>query len=206
MKIEKNLKKVERILRRGGVGIFPTDTLYGLIGSAFSKKAVRRIYQLRKRNFKKPLIILISKRKDLGLFGVHPDKQTRTVLDALWPGKVSVILPCNVKRFFYLHRATNTLAFRLPRKKALLKLMNKIGPIVAPSANPQGKAPAVTAQKAFGYFGDRVDFYLNGGTLKSKPSTLVAVRNGRVTVKRKGALKFPKRSNVSTFQYKRFPA
>ncbi len=52
--------EIEKILKSGGIGVIPTDTIYGLVGSALNKKAVRRIYQLRQRNPKKPLIILIG--------------------------------------------------------------------------------------------------------------------------------------------------
>ena len=84
----------ERIIKNNGVGVLPTDTLYGVVGSAFSKKAVARIYKLRKRNLKKPLIILIHSLADLSLFGVLPGVKDKKILRAFWPGKISVIIPC----------------------------------------------------------------------------------------------------------------
>jgi L-threonylcarbamoyladenylate synthase len=174
------------ILRTGGVGILPTDTLYGLIGSAFSKKAVARIYRLKKRNLKKPLIVLIGSFRDLARFGVKPDKKIFVILRCVWPGKISVILPCRNKKFRYLHRGTNTVAFRLPAKKSLRAFLKKTGPLVAPSANPEGLPPARTIREAKKYFGDTVDFYVDGGTLRSLPSTLIRIKNGSIVVKRRG--------------------
>lgn len=183
------MKKVVEKLKSGGVGILPTDTIYGIVGQALSKKAVLRIYKLRKRNPKKPMIILIGSFRDLDLFKVKIDKRVGKVLSKLWPGKVSVILPCSRKEFFYLHRGTKTLAFRLPKPQWLKNLLKKTGPLVAPSANIEGLKPAKTVKEAKKYFGNKVDFYLSRGKLSSKHSTLVSLRNGRIELLRKGAVK-----------------
>ena len=110
-------EKPENVLTAGGIGIMPTDTLYGLVGSAFSKKAVARIFKIKKRNPKKPLIVLIGSTADLRRFCIRIDKKTGNILSRFWPGNVSVILSCPHRRFAYLHRGTKTLAFRLPGKK-----------------------------------------------------------------------------------------
>ena len=168
----------QRILKKGGAGILPTDTIYGLVGSALSKKAVARIYRLRRRNQKKPMIVLIGSLYDLKKFAVKLAPETKKILNKFWPGKASVILPCAPKKFSYLHRGTKTLAFRLPRKKDLRTLLKKTGPLVAPSANVEGKPPATTVKKARKYFGDKVDFYVDGGTMKKNPSMVIKIESG----------------------------
>jgi L-threonylcarbamoyladenylate synthase len=182
-------KQVQKTLRFGGVGVIPTDTIYGIVGLAMSKKTVLRIYKLRDRNPKKPMIILISSFSDLRKFGVSLDRQTLDVLRKMWPGKVSVVLSCNSKKFVYLHRGTNSLAFRIPIKKSLHRLLKVTGPLVAPSVNLEGKPPAKTIKEAEKYFRNKVDFYVNAGRLASKPSTLVEVINRKVVVLRKGSVK-----------------
>ena len=129
-----------KILKNGGVGILLTDTLYGLVGRALDKKAIKRIYRIKGRNNKKPLIILISSAKDLKLFGVKLNKQTKKTVENLWPGSVSVILPCLSKKFTYLHRGTKTLAFRLPGKKPLLDILKRPGRLL-PRAPILKKSP-----------------------------------------------------------------
>ncbi|MEK7519669.1 MAG: L-threonylcarbamoyladenylate synthase [Patescibacteria group bacterium] len=175
-----------RVLRAGGMCVIPTDTLYGLVARAFSKQAVARIYALKKRSKKKPLIILISSARDLAQFGIQADTQTHRALSKLWPGKVSVIVPCARAQFQYLHRGTETLAFRVPKSKLLRTLLHATGPLVAPSANPEGEPPARTVREARRYFGDEVDCYVSGGRKAGKPSTLVVLRDGWVTILRKG--------------------
>jgi L-threonylcarbamoyladenylate synthase len=85
------------------------------------------------------------------------------------------------KSFYFLHRGNNTLAFRLPKKPDLIALLKKTGPLVAPSANPEGLIPATTIKAAKEYFGDQVDFYASGRVSK-KPSKIVALIEGSIKV------------------------
>jgi L-threonylcarbamoyladenylate synthase len=164
--------------------VFPTDTLYGLVGSAFSKKAVKRIYAVKKRNMKKPLIVLIGSFRDVKRFGVVLTSIQRKFLRHVWPGPVSVILPVRGKKFVYLHRGTRGVAFRLPRSVRLRSFLKKTGPLVAPSANPEGKPPAKVIAQARRYFGDTIDFYIDGGILKRNPSTLLQMKGNGYTILR----------------------
>lgn len=163
-----------------------TDTIYGLVGSALKPETVERIYRLRFRNFKKPMIVLLSSLDDLKLFKIKLNNKEQEVISKLWPGKVSIILNCPYPEFRYLHRGTGTVAFRLSEKNQLIDLLKKVGPLVAPSANPEGKAPAKTIEEAKNYFGKKVDFYLDDGRVLGLPSTLVAIENERLVIKRNG--------------------
>lgn len=182
-------KDIIPVLQRGGIGIVPTDTLYGVVGSALSKKAVEHIYRVRKRDLKKPMIILIHSIRDLALFSIVLTSAEKKNLGTVWPGSVSVLLPCARKRFIYLHRGTNMLAFRVPADTLLRALLKKTGPLVAPSANTEGAPPAKTIRGAQKYFGDAVDFYIDGGTRAGKPSTLVELAHGAFTIKRQGVVR-----------------
>ncbi|MFA6973304.1 MAG: L-threonylcarbamoyladenylate synthase [Parcubacteria group bacterium] len=197
-KVQDNYQKLVAAIKNGAVGVLPTDTLYGLVGSAFSEEAVAKIYRLKERDAKKPLIILISSLNDLKKFEIKLNKKTETLLKNIWPGKVSVILPVRSKKVAYLHRGTKSLAFRLPKKDSLLELLKKTGPLVAPSANREGEKPAGNVKKARQYFGEKVAFYVDGGALRSKPSTLVAIEKGQVIIKREGAIGKSKIQNIKS--------
>jgi L-threonylcarbamoyladenylate synthase len=174
-------------LSSGGIGVLPTDTIYGIVGSALNKKAVERIYRLRKRDLKKPMIILIGDINDLKLFGIMPDSEIKKIFKKLWPGKVSIILPCPLRKFSYLHRGANALAFRMPKPERLRGFLKKTGPLVAPSANFEGEPPARMVKEAQKYFKDNVAFYCDAGRLESAPSTLIKIEDGKVIVLRSGA-------------------
>lgn len=192
-------KNIVKIIQAGGVGVLPTDTLYGLVGSAMKKKTVERIYQLRKRNSQKPMVILIGSENDLNLFGISrvcPRSDLGQTLKKVWPGEVSVILPlakASQKKFWYLHRGVGSLAFRLPKLQWLRDLLKKTGPLVAPSCNFEGEKPAETIGEAKKYFGANVDFYVSAGKrLLGLASTLIAIEKGKVIVKREGKVKMLK--------------
>jgi len=184
-----NKNQITEILKNGGIGVMPTDTIYGLVGQALNEKTVERLYSTRRRKPEKPLIILIGSYSDLGSLGIEPDEDERDILKRFWPGQVSVILPCRPARLKYLHRGTETLAVRLPVKKWLRDLIKQTGPLVAPSANPESAKPADNLAEAQGYFGDQIDFYYGRGDLKSASSTLVRLEYGRIKILRQGAVK-----------------
>jgi L-threonylcarbamoyladenylate synthase len=186
-----NWKNVAAVLKNGEVAVIPTDTLYGLVGSAYNKKTVEKIYDLKGRDNHKPLIVLVSSFDTLSDFGVRLTHEQESFLSRIWPGKVSVILSCGDKKFTYLHRGTKTIAFRMigPRNKNLFNILKKVGPLVAPSANPQGEIPAETIAQAKKYFKNRVGLYVGGGKRNSKPSTLVDYTAKKYTVLRKGAVR-----------------
>ena len=164
--------EIIRILKNGGIGVMPTDTIYGLVGSAFSKTAVRRAYRVRRRNSRKPFIILIYSTEDLPKFSINLDSALKRKLNRFWPGKVSVILPCPNPKFKYLHRGAKSLAFRVPKTSSLRKILKVTGPLFAPSANLEGFPPARNLEEAIEYFGSKVDFYAKG-KISDKPSRII---------------------------------
>ncbi|MDO8590644.1 MAG: L-threonylcarbamoyladenylate synthase [bacterium] len=180
----KRIDKILDVLAQRGIVVMPTDTTYGIVTLAFNEKGVTDIYRLRKRDVEKPFIILISGKEDLKEFGVMPTKAQEEILDRVWPGPVSVILRCPYAVLAYLHRGKHTLAFRVPAKRSLRDLLLHVGPLVAPSANPQGHPIARNIHEARAYFGHHVNFYQDGGTITASPSKLIDITDGTEKVLR----------------------
>ena len=164
-----------RRLADGQIGVVPTDTLYGVVGSALKPAVIDRIYALRQRELDKPLIVLIGSWDDLGRLGVVLTPEVRALTEKVWPGPVSVIVPVVHEALSYLHRGTNSIAFRMPAKPALRTLLQAVGPLVAPSANLAGEPAATTPDEAHEYFGEDV-FYMDEGRLDNSASVLVDAR------------------------------
>lgn len=168
-------QKAKEALKNGELVVMPTDTIYGLVSSAMHPGAVDRVYQVKHRNPLKPCIILISDILDLIKFDIELNTMQREYLEKKWPGPVSIVLPCDKEKFKYLHHGTASLAFRLPSSQTLRLFLQQTGPLIAPSANPEGKPVAETIEQAQHYFKDDVQYYLDGGTIRGKASRLVSL-------------------------------
>ena len=200
--------EVTRLLMRGGVGLLPTDTIYGLSCRALDAAAVGKIHKLKDRSAHKPFIILISDIKMLDLlappqnlsgavgnriakrqvFGAGLSKES---IEKYWPGAITLIfeMPSALE---YLARGTGSLAVRLPNYPELLDLINKTGPLISTSANLEGEQPVQSVPAAQRLFGDKLDFYVNAGNLDNPPSTLAVIKDGKLEVVRQGAVKIDK--------------
>jgi L-threonylcarbamoyladenylate synthase len=168
MKVIDLITAAER-LRAGQIGVLRTDTLYGVVASARDAVAVERAYKVKGRTPSKSPIVLIATTDQL------IDEYDAAILAhfaELWPGKNSVILP-SAHGPQWLTRGNASIAYRLPADEQLRVLLEKTGPLIAPSANPEGEPPAKTIQEAYDYFGDAVDFYVDGGEVTTEtPSKL----------------------------------
>lgn len=186
----KNTNQIVKQLKDGKIGVMPTDTIYGIVGSALNPQTVEEIYALRKRNPLKPMIILISSLDDLKKFDIAITAEEKDFLEKVWPNPVSVVLSCPYEKFNYLHRGKKSLAFRMPKNEMMLKVLEAVGPLVAPSANPEGEKPSQTISETKKYFDEKVVFYVDGGKLKSKPSTVIQLyEDGTQIVLREGSFR-----------------
>ena len=177
-------EQVIEILQEGGVGVMLTDTLYGLVGSALASDTVERIYTLKKRDINKPVIVLIPEVEDVERFGVVLSEELLEQLSSYWPGTYSIVLPAIDEEFEFLSRGTDTIAFRVPDDEELREILRETGPLVAPSANTEGNPPATNIEMAQKYFFELVDFYLDGGDVEGRASTLIRINEDGVEILR----------------------
>lgn len=169
----------------------PTDTLYGVVARATDEAAVARLYDLKKREGKPGTLIAanIEQLEELGL-----KHRYLKAVEQFWPSSISVVIPASDPSLKYLHQGKMSLAVRIPKYKDLQKLLRQTGPLLTSSANTPGSEPAVTIAQARQYFGDKVDFYIDGGDLTGRqPSTLIRIIDDAVEVLRQGAAKIDDR-------------
>jgi len=184
-----NNPKLTELIRAGGIGVIPTDTIYGLVCSASDKEAVEKIFEIKGRDMGKPPIILISDTAELKSFGVTLSERQLEFLKKNWPGTVSVVLPTSSDKLDYLSRGLGTLTFRLPKENKLISLLQKTGPLIAPSANLQSQEPAHNIDEVMNYFIGQIDFVVDGGEIVGKSSTLVDLTGSSPKVLRQGDAK-----------------
>lgn len=174
MQIVKSLAdpSVVAALRRGGIVVARTDTIYGILASADDEGAVRRVYTLKHRSEAKSPIVLIQ--NTIQLYDT-PSPAIAEVCRSHWPGKTSIILP-STKAPEWIRRENHSVAYRIPDHPELQQLIAATGPLIAPSANHEDAVPATSVAQAVEYFGDAVDIYVDGGQVTDNtPSQLLRV-------------------------------
>lgn len=161
-------------LRSGGVAVIRTDTIYGIVARADNEASVERIYTIKQRSPNKSPIVLLAKQENI--FDV-PSAYELAMVGDLWPGKNSIIFP-TAQAPAWLERGNESIAYRIPDDERLRELLEKTGPLIAPSANPEGLPPAMNVKEAIEYFGDLVDIYVDGGQITDNtPSRLFKITN-----------------------------
>ena len=179
---------LESILKKSGVGVLPTDTVYGLVCMANDQHAVKRLYQLKSRE-NKPGTVIASSISQLS--GIGLKLRYLKAVQQYWPNPISIIIPCS-SELDYLDQGLKTIAVRVSNNSALNGLLDKVGPLLTSSANLPGKPPAGNITSAKKYFGDKIDFYVDGGDLSGQePSTLIRIIDDAVEVLRQGATEIP---------------
>ena len=187
------IKETAGILKRGGIAVFPTETVYGIGADAFNEDACKRIYDIKKRPNEKALIVLISDAKDLDKVTEEIPASARPLIEKYWPGPLSIIFKKNKNIPDIVSGGTDTVAVRFTSNPILQKIITEAGtPIVAPSANISGRPAAVTAAEALKDFDGLADIIIeDDGALGGGQSTIVDVSSGDVKLIRQGAVQNP---------------
>ena len=170
------------IIRKGGLVIFPTETVYGIAANLLDKDAVDRLYKVKERPQGKPFTVHISDIKMIGSLGCELSKEALSLISRFWPGPLTIIL-----------RSADggSVGFRMPANKIAFELIRAAGmPIIAPSANLSGKAAPTSAIDAMKDFEGKVDMALDGGkTDIGVDSTVIDMTVDPPKVLREGAIK-----------------
>jgi len=178
----------KKLIFQGAVGVFPTETFYGLGGNALDQNAVERVFVCKKRSVEKSLLILVQ-RDWLLDFAVVTEKVAR-LLDEFWPGALTVVLPANKNLPDFLKGPGNTIAVRHSPSKfvdELLGILKK--PLIGTSANLSGQPSCQTADEAYRQLGPSIDFWLDGGMTKGgMPSTMLDATEPNFRIIREGAI------------------
>ena len=190
---QKISKQIIKSILKGGVIIFPSDTVYGLICDATNEKAVKKLFGIKKRTFQKPTPVFIRNIK-IAKKIAKIDGKTEEFLKKIWPGKVTVVLKAKKKFPKGVLGKNNSIGLRIPRYKILNKLLSIINcPLSATSANISGKPASTKIKEVIKQFEDKKpqpDFIIDAGNLKpSKLSTVVDLTSSKIKILRVGAIK-----------------
>lgn len=153
-----------KILRNGGLVAFPTETVYGLGADALNSQAAAKIYAAKGRPSDNPLIIHIAEKNDLNRLVKEIPPEADLLIDAFWPGPLTMIFEKREEVPDSTTGGLNTVAVRMPRHKIALELIRRSGVLIAaPSANISGRPSPTTAQHVQQDMCGRIDMVIDGG-------------------------------------------
>ncbi|AGW42021.1 translation factor [Leifsonia xyli subsp. cynodontis DSM 46306] len=155
-------------LARGAIGrgelvVIPTDTVYGVAADAFSPAAVQRLLDAKGRGRQSPPPVLVPGLPTLAALAEHVPAEVEALVEAFWPGGLTIVLPAAPSLVWDLGETSGTVALRMPQDRIALELLAETGPLAVSSANLTGRPAARTAREAEGMLGDAVAVYLDGG-------------------------------------------
>lgn len=181
-----------KVLREGGLVVFPTETVYGLGANAFDDTAVESIFKAKGRPSDNPLIVHISDVKDLENLVAEIPKGSKVLIEKFWPGPLTLLFEKSDQISSRVSAGLKTLAVRMPDDDIALQLIKKAKrPIAAPSANTSGKPSPTNAKHVMQDLDGKVDIVIDGGmTGVGIESTVLDLTEDIPTILRPGAITY----------------
>ena len=185
---EKGIEKTWQVIKKGGIAIFPTDTVYGIGCNPYNINAVKKIYEIKSREKIKSLPVLAYS-LDIVKEITCIDSFTEKIIKKYWPGPLTLILKLTDKKLKKSLKLDKKIAVRIPDSKCTLKLLEKCRLLVGTSANISGNSSYTNPNECIKNI-KNYDIFLNGGTITSKgESTIIEIENEKIKMIREGALK-----------------
>lgn len=183
------MKEIVEVIKNGGVVIMPTDTIYGIIADATNEKAIQKVYEMKKRNENKPMLMLVNGIKMLNQYVSSINDIENKLIDELWPGALTIIF--NKKNVSdLLTGGLDTVGIRYPDNELLINIMNELNvPLLSTSVNVSGDASATCIDNINESILNNVDYVYNVGECKGEASTIVVVKDSELRVLREGSIK-----------------
>lgn len=175
---------------QGAVGVFPTDTVYGVGCRIDDERAVRRVYKIKSRPLTEPLPVLLADAAQLAAYAVGVPDVAQRLINQFWPGALTLVLKRSPRVPALVAGGGETVALRLPGHPLPRALARAVGvPLVGTSANTHGRLVPLTAQDVLFDLGDQVDLIIDGGrTPLGMESTVVDVTGPTLRIIRRGAI------------------
>lgn len=198
---KKEILEIEKNIEKGSLIIYPTDTVYGLGASIYSKEAINRIYTVKGRNFSSPIIALVSDRDKISEIAYIDEKNSeilKKLADEFWPGALTIILKRkNIVPDIMVSNG-ETVGIRMPNNKLALEIINLLGGIVpTTSANFSGEPSPKNFSEVNEELKKKIDIVIDGGKCElGEVSTIIDLTKDIPKIIRKGAIKLEKIQSI----------
>jgi len=184
---KEGIEKASEIIDKGGIVIFPTDTVYGIGCNPYNKESVEKIYKIKSRDINKSVPVLTYSIETAEKI-VEFDQFTKKIVEKFWPGPLTVILKVTDKKIKESLNLKNKIAIRVPDHKCTLELLKKCNFLVGTSANISGDLPYTNPEECLENL-ENYDIFVDYGIITSKgESTIIEIENEQIKIIREGSL------------------
>lgn len=185
---EARINEILDILNRGGIIIYPTETLYGIGAKYNLTESLKKIYEIKKRPEEKTFPLIVNRDNIFKVVKFIPSI-AQDLIEKYWPGPLTLLLPAKNELPEEIVK-DGKVAVRMPGKSFALELIEASEfPIISTSANISGQKPASSFDEVIKYFKDSpIDLFIDGGKLLGIPSTIVDTTVKPPKILRKGAI------------------
>lgn len=183
-------KGAAKVLRDGGVLVFPTETVFGIGVRHDSEEAYLRLIEAKRRSPEKPISLMCSSVEE-ALSLVETDPRVEAVMRRFLPGELTVLAKGRAGLPWWSDLRTGVVGVRVPGSLETREILDLVGvPCLVTSANISGEPPAKTMEEALKYFSGTVDGIMDGSVVSGTPSTIVDLSKGEPSLIREGALPY----------------
>ena len=189
---QKELKIVINTLNNDGIIIFPTDTVYGIGCNCFSEKAIQKLYEIKERDYKKPICVLTNNIEKIKKVVKNINKKQEDLINKYMPGALTMILDKKEGVPDLLTSNLETIGVRIPNNKIALEILKNFDlPLATTSVNISGNNPGIEIEDFIEEFGNKVDIIINGGKSQiGMASTIISINNdNNINILRQGSIK-----------------
>lgn len=164
---ENLIRDAAAFVSRGGIIAYPTETVYGLGVDATNDQAIRRIFEIKGRNFNNPISVVIGHLQDVYPLVRNVTDSARKLMDAFWPGPLTIIFEASDRISPLLTANTGKIGIRLSGNDIARGIAEKTGkPLTATSANLSGASECANADQVIRQIGDKIDAVVDVGITK----------------------------------------
>lgn len=183
------IKAAVDAVKAGQLVVLPTDTLYGLGCDAFNNEAVANLLATKHRGPDMPVPVLVGSWDTIQGLVQYYSPQAKTLVEAFWPGGLSIIVPQAPSLPWNLGDTRGTVMLRMPLHPVAIELLRETGPMAVSSANISGHTPPSTVTEARQQLNQNVSVYLDGGECAiGKPSSIIDISGDHPKLLREGAI------------------
>ncbi|MBI1909107.1 MAG: threonylcarbamoyl-AMP synthase [Deltaproteobacteria bacterium] len=186
--------RVDRVvsaLREGAIVAYPTETFYGLGVNIADEQAIKRLFDLKRRDYSNPIAVVVSDRNMLVRYVTDIPDKALLLMDNFWPGPLTILFKTTSAVSKSLTTNTGKIGIRISSHPVAQALVKRLGyPLTTTSANLSGLPPSFNVRHLKNYFGDKIGFIIDGGELApSMGSTVVDVTEDKLTIIREGIIR-----------------